>query len=127
MAEDREIKIDLNRTRTEGIHDQRVTVGRLDLKTRKAYAGGIDCVAKVVWVGENFVTHAMSIGGEECEGDFYKTIERTARNVRATQKTIDTMHARVFTPEAIEQITTLAQAWYDAQDAAKAAKASAAA
>lgn len=121
MAQDKKQHIDLNRSRTDNIG--RVTTARLALVTGKHYNGGLDAAARVEWVGDHFVTRTMSIGGADNLGDFYVTLARTERTVKATQKAIDRLHDQTFTPEVIAEVTARANAWYDAQDAAKAAKA----
>jgi hypothetical protein len=120
MAQDKKQLIDLGLTRVD--NTGRTTHGRIRLETGKHYNGGLVSDVHGEWVGDHFVTHAMSIGGPDALGDFAEVLHRTARDVKATQKSIDTQHARVFTSEVVEAVTRRALAHYAAQDAAKAAK-----
>lgn len=125
MAQDKTLHIELGRTRPD--YGNRTKTAQLTLETRKHYNGGLVSSARVDWVGLNSVSHAFSIGGPDNSGDFSKDLSRSERTVKATQKAIDTQHARVFTPEVINEMVTQAKEYYDRQDAARAEKAAAAA
>jgi len=79
----------------------------LKLETSKHYIGGILSSASVEFHGESSISF-------EVFGDFRKLILRDQR-ARATQKAIDTQHAQVFTPAAIEELKAATLAFYEAK------------
>lgn len=88
----------------------RETKGQLELKTSKGYNGGVECRASVSHRGNGFTSHVLGFGSG---GDFSARIEQN-KTARATQKTIDTMHAATFTPDAIDSIMQRVKDWYAA-------------
>lgn len=106
MATERKHEINLGLSRTESGRRQ---VAHLVLVTRRHYNGGIISDAKVFWVEDRCRSHALSLGDDI--GDFSEQL-KVADSVRATQKSIDTQHAEVFTSETIEQLTAAARAHY---------------
>jgi hypothetical protein len=106
MAQDREHVIDLELERED--YSKRVTRARLTLETSKSYNGGIRSIARVDWVGAGFVTHALGLGAG---GDFSANVLRNT-SARATQKAIDTQHARAFPPAVVDALTIQAKDYY---------------
>lgn len=105
MATKQTQNIDLGLTRNE---NNRPARGILTLETSKAYRGGVESDAKVMWHGTGFRVHAFGLGGG---GDFSKTLARNT-TAKATQKAIDTLHAQTFTPETIAALTAEVLAYY---------------
>jgi hypothetical protein len=87
----------------------RETTAHLLLETSKDLYGGIHSTATVKWMGNGFYTHSFAFGAGG--GDFRKTLIAD-KSARATQRAIDTLHARTFTPAAVTEITASALAHY---------------
>lgn len=118
MATDRKESIALNITRTD--YSKRETTAHLSFETSK-HSNGIVSRADVSWHGNGFKTHAFGLASDG-SGDWSRRLLED-RTKRGTQANIDRQHAAVFTPEKRAELEAEARAWYDAQDAAKAAKA----
>jgi len=107
MAEDRKITIDLQLTKND--FRGRTQRAELHLETKKQnFGGGIVSTAYVFWVQPGSQEHAYGFG--VC-GDFSSRLfhDKTAR---ATQSKIDAQHARIFTPETVENFTHSARQHY---------------
>jgi hypothetical protein len=110
MAQDKEQKIDLGRTRTDLGREEQAF---LTLTTHK-YCDQLISSASVSWDYGAGLCHAYGTGKPGC-GDFSQTYARN-RGVRGTQANIDRQHANIFTPHLVENITLQAQAFYTEAD-----------
>jgi hypothetical protein len=84
---------------------------RLTLGTDKRNSDGLYSFAQMEFQSPDGGTSFLLCG------DFRKNVSST-RNVRATQKAIDTHHKAAFTPEAIDALKLEAIAFYAAKSAA---------
>lgn len=109
MATDQKIEIDLGLTRLEYNDPARPRKAVLTICTSKHYNGGLESDATVYWVGAHSRQHAFGLAGG---GDFKKTLLRSDRSVKATQRNIDKQHAEIFTPEVVESLTQTAKEYY---------------
>ena len=98
------IELDLTRTDDGGELQKAILV----LKTDKDFHGGLKSSATVFWEGFHSRQHAFGLGGG---GDYAKTLLQSP-SVRATQKAIDSQHARVFTNTLRADLTTESRQWY---------------
>ncbi len=106
MAADKSEVIELGLTRTDSSGEVQTAI--LVLETEKALRGGLKSSATVFWRGSHCRQHAFGLGGG---GDYSKTLLQSP-GVRATQKAIDTQHARVFTDELRADLATESRKWY---------------
>ena len=106
MAIEKSEVFELALTRTDFSGEVREAI--LILETDKDLRGGLKSSATVFWKGSQSRQHAFGLG---CGGDYSKTLLRSP-GVRATQKAIDTQHARVFTDGVRAGLTTEARQWY---------------
>ena len=106
MAVEKSEVIELGLTRTDSNHEERKAI--LVIKTDKDFRGGLRSTATVFWAGLHSRQHAFGLGSG---GDYSKTLFQNP-GVRATQKAIDTQHARVFTEELRADLTTESRQWY---------------
>lgn len=79
---------------------------QMELSTQKYDNGRLVSAAHIHFVKDGCITF-------ECFGDFRKTVFRTL--ARATQKNLNTQHASVFTPAAIDALKAEALAFYAAK------------
>lgn len=110
MAKEKTQDIDLGIVRFEygdAASPQRAV---LTIETDKAYRGGIQSNAKVMWHGAQARSHMFGLGSDG--GDFSTRVHITAGTVRATQKAIDVQHATVFTAARIAELIEAAKAHY---------------
>jgi len=106
MAAEKSELIELGLTRNDSTGEVRKAI--LILKTDKDLRGGLKSSAIVFWEGFHSRQHAFGLG---CGGDYSRTLRRSP-GVRATQKAIDTQHARIFTDELRANLTTESRQWY---------------
>lgn len=109
MSADKKQDIDLGITRFEYGEMERPQRAVLTISTGKGFNGGLRSCVTVFWLSPGSRSTMLGLGGG---GDFSKTVKVSDRTVRATQKAIDTQHAEVFTPEAIEELKQAATAHY---------------
>lgn len=112
MAKAQRRDIDLGIKRYEYGEAARPRVAVLQIETSKHYNGGLISDAQVFWVGDHSRSQMLGIGGPG--GDFGKRVKVSGRDVKATQKAIDTQHAEVFTAEVVAQLVEAAKAHYSA-------------
>jgi hypothetical protein len=110
MANSQKQDIELGITRFEYGDMARKQVAVLEIETSKYCNGGIVSDVTVYWVGNHSRQTCMSLGGGG--GDYGKTLKRSSREVKATQKAIDRQHAEIFTTEAVAQLVEYAKLHY---------------
>jgi hypothetical protein len=106
MAVEKSEVVELGLTRADSTGEVQTAI--LVLETEKDFHGGLKSRATVFWKGLHSRQHAFGLGGG---GDYSKTLLQSP-GVRATQKAIDTQHARVFTDELRADLTTESRKWY---------------
>lgn len=112
MATKQTQDIDLGIVRYEHGDSTRPQRAVLTIETDKAYNGGIESDAKVMWHGDRVRVRSHMFGIGKKGGDFSKTILRSDKTVRATQSAINRQHGCVFSRPVVDQLTADAKAHY---------------
>lgn len=110
MAQDKRQDIDLGIVRFEYGEAARSRRAVLEIATRKHYNGGLISDATVYWVGDHSRQNCMSLGGNG--GDYNYRLRVTPKDMRATQKNIDLLHAQVFGEDVVAGLVRAAKAHY---------------
>lgn len=86
--------------------DSKEGAAQMEVSTQKYDNGRLVSAAHIHFVKDGMITF-------ECFGDFRKTVFQTL--ARGTQRNLNTQHASVFTPAAIDALKAEALAFYAAK------------